>query len=78
MSKRYEKAGAFAGKALHYAFDDPYSALAVSIVYSGVINKDREFLASDWCAHLLEYIGVNIPGPKLLEKYLGGAEHGKR
>ena len=38
--------------------DDPIEALAMVIVYSGVIEKDVKFFCSDWARSLLQYLGI--------------------
>lgn len=37
---------------------DPIEALAMAIVYSGVIEKDAKFFCSDWARVLFRYLGI--------------------
>lgn len=37
---------------------DPIEALALAIVYSGVIEKDVKFFCSDWARALFMYLGI--------------------
>lgn len=37
---------------------DPIEALAMAIVYSGVIEKDVKFFCSDWARSLFQYLGI--------------------
>ena len=81
MDRKYEQAGGYAGKNLHFAENDGYKNLIVAIIYSGVISHDVDFLLSDWCAHLLDSIGCELSGPELLATYdlrKGDEENGKR
>ena len=38
--------------------EDPIEALAMAIVYSGVIEKDVKFFCSDWARFLFRYLGI--------------------
>lgn len=38
--------------------EDPIEALAMAIVYSGVIEKDAKFFCSDWALSLFRYLGI--------------------
>lgn len=38
--------------------EDPIEALAMAIVYSGVIEKDAKFFCSDWARVLFRYLGI--------------------
>lgn len=38
--------------------EDPIEALAMAIVYSGVIEKDVKFFCSDWAQSLFRYLGI--------------------
>lgn len=38
--------------------DDPIQALAMAIVYSGVIEKDAKFFCSDWAKAIFRYLGI--------------------
>lgn len=38
--------------------EDPIEALAMAIVYSGVIEKDAKFFCSDWARSLFRYLGI--------------------
>lgn len=39
--------------------DDPMICLALSIVYSGVINKDVEFFRSEWAKIIFNGLGID-------------------
>lgn len=45
-------------KSVLLASDDPTEALAMAIVYSGVIEKDVKFFCSDWARSLFRYLGI--------------------
>ena len=38
--------------------EDPIEALAMAIVYSGVIEKDAKFFCSDWARSLFRYLDI--------------------
>lgn len=38
--------------------DDPVQALAMAIVYSGVVEKDVKFFRSDWAKSLFWHLGI--------------------
>lgn len=38
--------------------DDPIQALAMAIVYSGVVEKDAKFFCSDWAKAIFRYLGI--------------------
>lgn len=38
--------------------EDPIEALAIAIVYSGVVEKDAKFFCSDWGRSLFRYLGI--------------------
>lgn len=38
--------------------EDPIEALAMAIVYSGVLEKDAKFFCSDWAQVLFRYLGI--------------------
>lgn len=38
--------------------DNPTEALAMAIVYSGVLEKDAKFFCSDWARVLFRYLGI--------------------
>lgn len=38
--------------------EDPIEAIAMAIVYSGVIEKDVKFFCSDWAWSLFRYLGI--------------------
>lgn len=38
--------------------EDPIEALAMAIVYSGVIEKDVKFFCSNWARSLFLYLGI--------------------
>lgn len=81
VGRKYEHAGGYAGKNLHFAEDDGYNNLIVAIIFSGIISHDVDFLRSDWCAHLLDSIGCELSGPELLAVYdlrKGDEKGGKR
>lgn len=37
---------------------DPIEALAMAIVYSGVIEKDAKFFCSDWAKAIFRYLDI--------------------
>lgn len=66
---------------VRFSSDDFYVSLACLIVHSGVVEEDTEFLTSEWCAQLLDYIDVKQSGMELLAGYLKRKErvkNGKR
>ena len=38
--------------------NDPVQALAMAIVYSGVVEKDAKFFCSEWAKALFRYLGI--------------------
>ena len=54
---------------VRFCSDDFYVSLACLIVHSGVIEDDTEFLTGAWCSQLLDFLGVNLTGMEILEKY---------
>ena len=38
--------------------EDPIEALAMAIVYSGVVEKDEKFFCSDWAKAIFQYLGI--------------------
>lgn len=38
--------------------DDPIQGLAMAIVYSGVLEKDKKFFCSDWAKAIFQYLGI--------------------
>lgn len=38
--------------------EDPIEGLAMSIVYSGVVEKDAKFFCSDWAKTIFRYLGI--------------------
>lgn len=38
--------------------EDPIEALAMSIVYSGVVEKDAKFFCSDWAKAIFGHLGI--------------------
>lgn len=62
---------------VRFASDDFYVSLACLIVHSGVVEDDTEFLTGEWCAQLLDFIGVNMTGPELQARYLKRKERVK-
>lgn len=55
---------------VRFASDDFYVNLACLIVHSGLVEDDTEFLTGEWCAQLLDFIGVHMTGPELQAGYL--------
>jgi hypothetical protein len=39
--------------------DDPLDRLVAAVIYHAVQDKDNDFLASDWCAWLLEHLQID-------------------
>lgn len=62
---------------VRFCSDDYYISLACLIVHSGVIGNDTDFLTSEWCAQLLDFIGVKQTGPELRAGYLKRKERSK-
>lgn len=62
---------------VRFASDDFYVSLACLIVHSGVVEEDTEFLTSEWCSQLLDFIGLNQTGMELLSGYLKRKERAK-
>lgn len=56
-------------KSVRFCSDDYYESLASLIVHSGVTTADVEFLQSEWCAQLLDFLGITLSGMEILEKY---------
>lgn len=54
---------------VRFCSDDYYVSLAALIVHSGVTTGDVEFLQSEWCAQLLDFLGISLSGTELLSKY---------
>ena len=54
---------------VRFCSDDYYESLAALIVHSGIITGDVEFLQSEWCAQLLDFLGVSLSGMELFSKY---------
>lgn len=54
---------------VRFCSDDFYTSLAALIVHSGVTNGDVEFLKGDWCAELLDFLGISLSGMEILAKY---------
>lgn len=54
---------------IRFCSDDYYESLAALIVHSGIITGDVEFLQSEWCAQLLDFLGVSLSGMELFSKY---------
>lgn len=38
--------------------EDPIEALAMAIVYSGVVEKDAKFFCSDWAKVIFRHLGI--------------------
>lgn len=45
-------------KSVLLASDNPTEALAIAIVYSGVVEKDAKFFCSDWAKAIFRYLGI--------------------
>lgn len=45
-------------KSVLLASDNPTEALAIAIVYSGVVEKDAKFFCSDWAKVIFRYLGI--------------------
>lgn len=45
-------------KSVLLASDNPTKALAIAIVYSGVVEKDVKFFCSEWAKTLFRYLGI--------------------
>lgn len=54
---------------VRFCSDDYYVSLAALIVHSGVTTGDDEFLQSEWCSQLLDFLGITLSGMELLSKY---------
>lgn len=54
---------------VRFCSDDYYESLAALIVHSGVTTADVEFLQSEWCAQLLDFLGISLSGMELFSKY---------
>lgn len=54
---------------VRFCSDDYYESLAALIVHSGITTGDVEFLQSEWCAQLLDFLGISLSGMELFSKY---------
>lgn len=77
--------GRYLSSKVRFCSDNFYKNLAVTIVYSGVVSGDVEFLQSSWCEELLDFLGSSMTGMEIFEKYQarqrlreGGVNRGKR
>lgn len=61
--------------------EDPIEALAMAIVYSGVLEKDAKFFCSDWARVLFQYLSIETDPPDWYLMILDRKErekHGRR
>lgn len=65
-------------KSVRFVSDDFYISIAALIVHSGVTTGDVEFLQSEWCAQLLDFLGITLSGMEILEKYQARQEKRRR
>lgn len=63
------KTGRYRSTKVRYCSDDFYTNLAAMIVHSGVTTGDVEFLSSEWCSWLLDFLDISLSGMELLLKY---------
>ena len=61
--------GRYRSTRVRFCSDDYYESLAALIVHSGVTTADVKFLQSEWCAQLLDFLGITLSGMEILEKY---------
>ena len=54
---------------VRFCSDDYYESFAALIVHSGITTGDVEFLQSEWCAQLLDFLGISLSGMELFSKY---------
>ena len=54
---------------VRFCSDDYFVNLAAVIVHSGVKTGDVEFLVSEWCDQLLDFLGISLSGIDILSKY---------
>ena len=54
---------------VRFCSDDFYTNLVAVIVHSGVTTGDVDFLVSEWCDQLLDFLGISLSGIDLLSKY---------
>lgn len=81
MHKGVKKPGRNRSPRLRTISDDYYTRIACAIVHSGIVKEDYEFLTGDWCAWLLDALGISMSGVELLLAYkerTGGETNGKR
>ena len=56
-------------KSVRFVSDDFYINIAALIVHSGVTTGDVEFLQSEWCSQLLDFLGSTLSGMEIMAKY---------
>ncbi len=61
--------GKYRSTRVRFCSDDYYESLAALIVHSGITTGDVEFLQSEWCAQLLDFLGISLSGMEILSKY---------
>ena len=61
--------GRYRSTRVRFCSDDYYESLAALIVHSGITTGDIEFLQSEWCAQLLDFLGITLSGMEILAKY---------
>lgn len=61
--------GKYRSTQVRFCSDDYYESLAALIVHSGITTGDVEFLQSEWCAQLLDFLGISLSGMELFSKY---------
>ena len=61
--------GRYRSTQVRFCSDDYYESLAALIVQSGITTGDVEFLRSEWCAQLLDFLGISLSGMELFSKY---------
>lgn len=61
--------GKYRSTRVRFCSDDYYESLAALIVHSGITIGDVEFLQSEWCAQLLDFLGISLSGMELFSKY---------
>lgn len=63
------KTGRNRSDSIRFASDDFYTSLACLIIHSGLTENDVDFMNSEWCEALLDFIQCPLSGPELLSKY---------
>lgn len=61
--------GKYRSTRVRFCSDDYYESLAAVIVHSGITTGDVKFLQSEWCAQLLDFLGISLSGMEILSKY---------